>query len=573
MVAECLDACKFESRRVGGPLRILDPSCGDGAFLVELLLQMSAKMPGERIRIVRECLFGVDIDEAAIVALRERLRRMLSAECDANELEQILRHNFRVGDALSGRDWGREEKESGYPETGRAKTREPPGQARWGGGVSDTLGLHWSEAFPEVAAAGGFDVAIGNPPYLRERDARELFERLAQTPLGQRWRQARMDLWYYFVHRAIDLLRPGGMLLFVVSRYWTSSQGAGKLIERLRRETTFRQLRLLEDRSVFKNVAGRHMTFQLLNRPATEQDVAVIDDEENGTRQQVQHAELFHAGRLLLTPALQHSANASSTSRQQPARTLGDLFETRQGIAENPPYVTSQAAQRYPDEYKPGEGVFVLTPEEVQRLELDEVERTLLKPYFKTASLGRYAVPQDPTHSLLYLTRDTAPDLEFFPQIALHLARFRPLLETRREVRQGKIAWWHLHWPREPRVFTEPRILSVQMGKRPQFVFVKAPTFVGFSVNVILATERGGISLEALTGLLNSNWAARWFQRHAKHRGANIDISGGVLREFPLPRENAELEDQVGQFVLMTQAGSEVDNQIDALVEEWYRAS
>jgi hypothetical protein len=40
-----------------------------------------------------------------------------------------------------------------------------------------------------------------------------------------------------------------------------------------------------------------------------------------------------------------------------------------------------------------------------------------------------------------------------------------------------------------------------------------------------------------------------------------------------LPREDGELQDRVGQLVLLNQAGGDVDDQIDALVEEWYRTS
>ncbi|MFO1019598.1 MAG: Eco57I restriction-modification methylase domain-containing protein [Planctomycetales bacterium] len=73
---------------------------------------------------------------------------------------------------------------------------------------------------------GGFDLIIGNPPYRREKDAKEQFEEIAGTPLGKKWRQARMDLWYYFLHRSLDLLHPMGLLCFVVNSYWTHSRGA-----------------------------------------------------------------------------------------------------------------------------------------------------------------------------------------------------------------------------------------------------------------------------------------------------------------------------------------------------------
>jgi hypothetical protein len=114
------------------------------------------------------------------------------------------------------------------------------------------------------------------------------------------------------------------------------------------------------------------------------------------------------------------------------------------------------------------------------------------------------------------------------------------------------------------------------MGKRPQFVFVERPTFVGFSVNVILPQGNAGMPLDALVAVLNSQRAARWFQRHAKQRGVNLDISGGVLREFPLPRRSPEIEIRLRELVRRRQSveaegdATEYEAEIERFVGEWY---
>ncbi len=82
------------------------------------------------------------------------------------------------------------------------------------------------------------------------------------------------------------------------------------------------------------------------------------------------------------------------------------------------------------------------------------------------------------------------------------------------------------------------------------------PAFVGFSVNLILPGMRPGCSLEALTGILNSDLAFRWFGRHAKRRGAvNLEINAHLLRQFPLPRARHErLERRIAEIVGERQA-------------------
>jgi hypothetical protein len=231
-----------------------------------------------------------------------------------------------------------------------------------------------------------------------------------------------------------------------------------------------------------------------------------------------------------------------------------------------------------PGDFVLGEGVFVLRPDEVDRLQLSEAERELLRPYYDTSAIARYHLPDGPTHQLLYLTRQTAPSLAGLPKIHKHLERFRSILERRRETQEGTNDWWHLHWPREEANFISPRLLSVQMGRRPQFVFAIAPTFVGFSINVVLAAAGSSISLAALAGILNSECAREWFERHAKHRGVHVEINAYVLRQFPLPAAHSAIDAEVADGVQQRQscsAGSPAADQLEAkiekLVQRWYR--
>jgi hypothetical protein len=600
MVVACLD--RWASAGEFGPTatqpircRVLDPACGDGAFLLEVIDELcrradkstdleahahSASGALFRLGLVRDQIFGVDIVRSAVEALRGRLlERIAAGGAMAAEAEQVVQRNIRCGDSLRGPDW-----RNGQDSIFRAVEEK----------TSDLFpAIDWRRDFPDAAAAGGFDIIIGNPPYLRERNAKALFDSLAKTELGTRWREARMDLWYYFVHRSLDLLRPGGFLSFIVNSYWMSSRGAGRLIARLERETGFEEIELFDDARVFKSVAGRHMIFRLRKRAGLSRGMTdhrngdgmcrIIlasnprrrrsghaDDGATGTvnqQYQIPGSDLFEGGRLVVAP----SDPAQEIFKNR--RTLGESYETRQGIAENPPAINRRLQQRFPGCYEIDEGVFVLRPDEVERLQPAPVERACLRPYYNLAACGRYRLTE-PTHSVLYLTRLTAPNLEDLPRIAAHLERFRPILELRRETREGKCAWWHLHWPREEEIFIRPRILSLQMGERPQFVWAERPTYVGFSINLILESDAASFSLDVLTGILNSDLARSWFERHAKRRGVNLEINAHLLKQFPLPSRHADTERQIGNLVWTRQGMSGTNDeavQVEKRIEEMVR--
>jgi methylase of polypeptide subunit release factors len=485
---------------------VLDPACGCGAFLVAAVETL--RRQGAAPEDLAASLHGMDLDPEAVLAARRSVwleivlepaarGSRLGAEA-AREIARRLAENVVAADALA----------------------------------DETAGAH----------AGRFDVVLGNPPYRRELRSKAILDRIAETALGRRWRTARMDLWYYFVFRGLDLLRPGGTLAFIVGSYWAANRGAQRLVGVIRDTCHLEEVLLLDRCRVFPGLAGRHMIFRLfkggsgptrIKRPAAP---APADAEPlfGGAAPWECFAkspdELFRHGRLDLEPVW--GPPLDRLDRWPP---LGSLGAVRQGIAENPASVTRRANREHGDRWRTGEGVFSLTPEEAAALDLSPHERELLRPYHDLCDLGRYWLADEPSRVLIYSTARTCPDIGRCPAVGRHLERFRPLLDARRETRQGTRPWWQLHWPRDEAVWRSPRkILSVQMGLRPAFAPAVRPIYVPFSVNVFVPDEAIREHVNYLTALLNSRLLWEWFRRNAKQRGAGLEINGHVLARAPI---------------------------------------
>lgn len=173
-------------------LRILDPACGSGSFLIEAfdvldrwLTQHEPSVPSRerRLRILRENLYGVDLDEQAVEVAR--LNLLLRA---ANTRERLpLLTNIRCGNSL----------------------------------ISDLMvagnaAFNWEDQFAEIFAQGGFDVVIGNPPYGASFNSVES-EFLTET--YEVFKSVR-DSYVCFVERAMSLLRTEGVLSYVIPASW-----------------------------------------------------------------------------------------------------------------------------------------------------------------------------------------------------------------------------------------------------------------------------------------------------------------------------------------------------------------
>jgi hypothetical protein len=561
------------TRKDAKPLRILDLACGSGSFLLdaydfllEWYLQQyvsdatrwSRSRPPrlredptgewqltatERRRILTTHIYGVDIDTQAVeVTKLSLLLKVLEGESDQtiNQNLQLfheralpdLEANVKCGNSLIGSDFFQSKLDSVGAEE---RFRINP--------------FDWDQEFPDIVASGGFDVIVGNPPYRRELDYKHLLDDIAETDFGRRYRSARMDLWYYFVHRGLGLLRDGGTLAFIVNSYWTAGTGAKKLIEALRTEAHLDELFSLDALPVFAEVSGRHMIFRLTKGHAdkpTQIRLAKPAGGEKSAEPFVEGAapvesfekspeQLFRDDKLDLLP---DSDGLIEKLGGWPALDQAGLI--RQGIAENPADVNKKTNEKFGGRWKTGEGVFSLTPTELAGLGLHSGEKSLIRPYHDLQDIDRYWLAADPSRRLIYSTKETWPQLEENPALAAHLERFQSIMEKRRETQKGSNKWWHLHWPRKEELWEAPKVIALQMAPRPSFAPSPEPAYVPFSANVFVPDASRSEHLYFFAGILNSRLAWWWFDRHAKRRGVGLEINGNVLARFPMRKIDFE---------------------------------
>jgi len=539
--------------------KMLDPACGCGRFLVTAAAILLDRHGPSAARSIARRLHGSDLDADAVLTTRRRLWLTLlpSVGGAARELAAHLEANIVCGNTLTCELW---------PEADRA-----------------------------------FDLVLGNPPYRRELGTKHLLDAIAATDFGRRYRAPRMDLWYYFLHRGLELLAPDGRLGFIVGAYWASGTGAERLIRTLRDSTHVEEVFQLGQLDVFPGVAGRHMILILrkgaVGGPTTVRLPCVTGRGDarpyiEGTA--VVHTftktqpQLFRHQSLDLEPPADHLLTHLTGFPQ-----LGQLGTIRQGIAENPANVTKVANEKHSGQWTVGQGVFALTPDEVEALNLSAEEERLLRPYYDLCDLGRYDLADQPSLRLIYSTATTWPRLEAFPTLARHLARFRPIMEARRETRSGTRRWWQLHWPRHPELWEVPKLVALQMGPQPAFVPVAGPVYSSFSTNVFIPADDVHEPLAYFAALLNSRLLGKWFRHHAKRRGVGLEINGHVLARAPIRRIDSNSADDVaacdrlvtlveqmlelsrarrreGETEATTESWAEVDREIDRLVYRLY---
>lgn len=234
-------------------LSVLDPTCGSGAFLLatlEALLPLyraSRRQDTSELRccawIVGHNLYGVDLLPHALEACRMRLLLRVLAAGTADtpredlQLYAALQPNLHCGNALIGFPLPGEHRQPGgsgnHPaDSGLrllhyldARGQETPEAVR-----ERLQPLHWGVAFPEVWERGGFDVVVGNPPFVEDREIQHL-----GRVLGYRTASCG-NLYPLVVERSLGLLNPHGRLGMVLPISGISGTAYRPLMTLLRKQ-------------------------------------------------------------------------------------------------------------------------------------------------------------------------------------------------------------------------------------------------------------------------------------------------------------------------------------------------
>jgi type I restriction-modification system DNA methylase subunit len=253
-------------------VRVCDPACGSGAYLLgmlhELLELRTALFEQKRLdpetlytrklEIIQNNLYGVDIDPFAVEIARLRLWLSLVVDDPRNPLDDPdadvslpnLDFKIEVGDSLLAPDpqGGQQpdlirtqqiaEYERLKGDYIRARTDEEKRRLRreierlrdeirqWAHPDGKVEGFDWRVEFAKVFQDGGFDIILANPPYVRQELIENKDALLKRYPAVAK---GRSDLYVYFYARALQLLKEGGMHVFVCSNSWLDVGFGGKL--------------------------------------------------------------------------------------------------------------------------------------------------------------------------------------------------------------------------------------------------------------------------------------------------------------------------------------------------------
>ena len=645
-------------------LRVLDPACGSGAFLVHALQTLASAAaargdarPRSAVRrdVLTRCLFGVDVDPVAVWLCQLRLWLALVVDderADPMRLPPLpnLDRNVREGDALAGeafpgtrptiagsgdgtdacglptlrlryarasgarkrtlaRTLTRQERRDAAAaldatiarltarrrdllaavrsprlfggrrtpgaeerralEALRAELREARAARRRladGGALPFAFATH----FQEVAARGGFDLAVGNPPWARPhavppaqrarqrerfRTARDAAWRHGAEEAGAgRGFASQADLAALFTERAVQLTRPGGLLaLLLPAKLWSALAGGG--VRALLADTTD----LVEvhdwgsgsaafDAVVYPSAVVARRRGSAVP-PTTE--AALVLHRAAGTARWMRPAAALAldgtpgAPWLLVPPAVRAAFDAIAEACLPLARSafgrpiLGVKSGCNAAFIIEDPHAADVA-----DASGAAAGI----------------ERPMLRPLARGEHLRPFALaPEAASSRIVWTHAPHGPPLARLPEGAARwLTRWRRPLESRADGRSGP--WWMLFRTEGAR-HDRARVVWCDIGRAPRAAVLPAGDLT-VPLNTCYVVHAPSLEdAHALAALLNSPVAAAWLGALAEPaRGGYRRFLGWTCARLPLPRDWARARTRLAPLGAAGAAGRAPDD-------------
>jgi hypothetical protein len=616
-------------------LKILDPACGSGAFLVHALerlallrIALGDPAPASDVRrsVLTSSIFGVDSNPTAVWLCE--LRLWLSAVIDSEEPDGMrvvplpnLDRQIRVGDSLAGLAFSGNAREAQVPTrgsvlrdryaraSGRRKvslgrrldiaersralqaidtaimtasferreiiraarsrdlfdTRMSPGsknrdrllhlrstvrslqRRRIAIARGETPAFAYTTHFSDVADAGGFDLVIGNPPWVRVHNMspderlryREQFSvyRTSAWAEGARGAQAgrgfagQIDLAALFIERSIHLLAQDGTLgLLLPSKLWRSLAGGGA--RQLILSCT-RMMRLEDhsdgpdafDATVYPSI--------LITTKNTTRDTAA----RHPVRVAVQHRDGLPHWTVRTCDIPLDSTPGSPWLLLPPRARMSFDCLTRAGV----PLFESVLRRPHLGVKTGCNDAFVVNALATDSLltavaadnRLGEIETHLLRPLVRGETLTQWRLPQN-NERIIWTHDPTGHAFRQLPPHALRwLARSRRALEQRSDSRSDR--WWSL-FRVESAESEHARVVWADFGRAPRAAVLDVgdPTVpLNTCYSITCPTPADAVAFAAI---LNSEIAAAWLAVIAEPaRGGYHRYLGWTVARLPIP--------------------------------------
>jgi len=508
-------------------ITICDPACGSGAFLNaalqflmaehKLLDEMEAKVTNSSIvfpdvenSILENNLYGVDINEESVEIAR--LALWLRTAKPHRKLNS-LNNNIKCGNSLIS---------------------DPA--------IAGEKAFDWKKEFPQVFESGGFDVVIGNPPYVQLQSMGAMSDVYATCGFESYNKSA--DLYCLFTERGYNLLKPNGLLSFIMPNKWMLVE-YGKELRRFLSKTTLLQILNFGDIQFFQDAATIVCIFVTRKSDVKGKVLALSLNQK-----------MYHGDFMSEVPAalqefdyetfgdepwiIRSAAHTAVLNKMQQGKPLKDL----------PIAIYRGILTGFNDAY------FIDGETRRRLIAEDAKSEKIIKPLLRGRDIQAWVPNWDeqylifmpwhfPNHlnaNIQGVSEKSETDFKTnYPAIYNHLLQFKEKLSARNKAETGIRYEWYAsqRWAADYyQEFSKPKIMYPNMTSAFPFIF-DGKGFYGNDKTFMITATNDSFDLKALAAIFNSKLCKLWIWYNCPELlGGTREIRKVYFENFPVPELN-----------------------------------
>lgn len=532
-------------------VKVLDPSCGSGYFLVsaydvlrekfaENLADLRKKFKDDEFKLIkngqvitlsgelywqeenihyhllRHCIYGADIDSFAL-----KLTAVNLLLKNPDSLVEEL--NLVNGDSLIRWEKDYDFKELENQMSGSLKLiYNVKYKDEYDASREKLLGHIEAQELIEKCKffSNKFDYVIGNPPYIGHKDLTYEYKAFLKAYYKEIFKD-KSDISYCFIYRfsSKDILK--GKLSFITSRYFLESPTGSLLRKYIKNNLYIESILDFYGVRILENIGVDPVIFSFSSENEVDKifdkgyssiiSVVKVDNSaakmpadelfnlfksdtpsKHYNKFSIPQSDLRDSGWILIPQALMNIVHKIENKCNY---ALGDICQSFQGI------ITGC------------DKAFII------KEDCDiNIDKTLLKVWIKNSNVGKYMINKG---NLKLIYSDLIEDEGKYESAIRHIHRYKEKLENRRECKKGIRKWYQLQWGREEKAFYGTKIVFPYKAESNRFAIDDEDCF--FSADIYgMKIKDDKINYPALVGILNSKLYEVYFKCFAKKLGDKL---------------------------------------------------
>lgn len=361
----------------------------------------------------------------------------------------------------------------------------------------------WKLDFPEVLNPyligdnAGFDIVIGNPPYLNFKmyssDSKNNYKHLYPDVFD-----GKGDVYYYFFRKAFNLSKTNGFTTFITSRYWIEAEFAKKLRKFFILHSNVKEIIDFKNVTVFDGLGIKTCITSFFKAKNTSRGFNYLY--HSGKKIDYINLAEFTCNKIPTENVQKDSWNLTNEESteiieliEKDTIALDDIAFCKQGI------VTGL------------DKAFITVDNEFKKL-----PKNIVKPWLKVGDIHKYAIVLVEKRELVYTK--LIKNINEYPELKSRLLPFKKKLLNRREAKSGKIRWYDLQWPREQEIFDSQKLICRFKAQENTFCYDDTGYYSSADTTVVALNSKGKnlYSIKYLLALLNSKVLSFYFSTYGK---------------------------------------------------------